>query len=157
MRRQRDRRRRRKGSTLVETAFVLPVFFVFAFGLMQVGHINMVHRVMGRACLAAARLGATEGISTDEAEAHLRGILATALDQSRVTVVVKDAGVFDTGGDLPQTTADFSDLPDIELDDAETGDLFVVRATLRYNDIALIPLSVMDDIELVSQAFTRHE
>jgi len=157
MRRQLSRKRRRKGTTLVETAFILPIFFVFAFGLMQVGHINMVQRVMERACLAAARLGATDGITTDEAETHLRGILATAFDQNHVAVVVKDASVFDTGGDLPETTADFGNLPDIELEDTETGDLFVVRATLRYNDIALIPLTVMDDVELVSQTFARHE
>ncbi len=153
----RGRRTKRKGSTIVETAFVLPVFFVFAFGLMQIGHINMVHRVMERACLAAARLGATDGISTEEVESHLRGVLSTAFDQSYATVLVKDASVFDDGGDLPATSDDFSNLSDIELEDADTGDLFVVRATLRYNDIALIPLSVMDDIELTSHSLARHE
>ena len=155
MRRRAGRGLERKGATIVEAAFILPVFFVFAFGLMQLGH--MVHRVMERACLAAARLGATDGISTAEAETHLRGILSTAFDQNYVTVLVKDASVFDGDGELPETSDDFSLLADIELEDTETGNLFVVRATLRYNDIALIPFTVMDDIELVAQSFTRHE
>lgn len=151
------RRPKRNGATVVEIAFVLPVFFVFAFGLMQIEHINMVQRVMERACLSAARLGATDGISTAEAEAHLRGILSTAFNQGYATVLLKDASVFDGAGDLPKTSDDFSNLPDAELEDLETGDLFVVRATLRYNDIAMTPLPLIGDLELVSQSFARHE
>jgi len=156
-RRRARRRNDRRGATIVETAFILPVFFVFAFGLIQVGHINMVHRVMERACLAASRLGATDGISTAEAEAHLRGILSTAFNQSCAAVLVKDASVFDGDGDLPETSEEFSNLSDVELEDAETGDLFLVRATLRYNDVALVPWAVIDNLELASHSFARHE
>ncbi len=66
-----------------------------------------------------------------------------AIDASNLTVVVKNARVFDDGGTLHSTAANFTALPAIELTEAESRQLFVVHASVAYNDIALLPFSVL--------------
>jgi hypothetical protein len=76
---------------------------------------------------------------------------------------VKDAGAFDSGSNPPDSASELNALPNSEVSDAEQGDLFLVRATVDYDDVAVIPLSIpiignyLDNITLTGQAFARHE
>jgi len=154
---------RRRGTTVVETAFVLPVFLMFVFVLVEFGHAQMIKNMLRGACREAARLGCTEGSATADIEARVRQILGGAVTPGKVQVFVKNASAFDSGGSPPQTASELAALPDLEVADAEQGDLFLVRATVNYNDVAVIPLSVpivgnfLDNIVLDGQAFVRHE
>ncbi len=56
--------RSRRGTTVVETALVLPVFLLFVLGLIELGHAQMVKNVLRCACREAARMGSTEGHTT---------------------------------------------------------------------------------------------
>jgi Flp pilus assembly protein TadG len=49
--------RRCSGTTLVETALVLPVFLAFVLGLMELSHAYMVTKVMRAACREAGSHG----------------------------------------------------------------------------------------------------
>jgi hypothetical protein len=150
-------RARRGGTTVLEVAVVLPVFFTFVFGLVEYGRIQMVSNVIKNACRQGARYGSTEGVTTAEARARVRRILGSAMDPDVVDIIVKDASVFDDGDALPDSAEDYQGLPSIELDDAQPRQLFVVRATVEYQDIALLPISCLNGMELTGQALMRHE
>jgi Flp pilus assembly protein TadG len=136
---------------------------MFVFVLVEFGHAQMIKNMLRGACREAARLGSTEGIATADVQARVREILGGAVSAGYVTVLVKDASAFDSGGSPPQSPGELAALPDMEVSDAEQGQLFLVRATVNYNDVAVIPVSVpivgdfLDNIVLDGQAFIRHE
>lgn len=147
----------RFGTTIVETAFVLPVFLIFVLSLVEFAHALMINNVLRSATRAGARLGATEGQSTADVEAYVRQVLAGAMDSQLANVMVKSAEVYDTDASPPQSGADIEELPGIELTEAEPRQLFLVRARIAYNDVALVPMSFMEDVVLSGQSFIRHE
>jgi hypothetical protein len=147
---------------VVETALVLPVFLLFVMGLIELGHAQMVKNVLRSACRESARIGSTEGYSTADVENHVLDVMDSAVDPELVDVFVKDASPMDEGSDGPANGADVEALADIELSDAEPRQLFVVRAKIHYNDIAIVPNipylgSFLDGVVLEGQAFMRHE
>jgi len=154
---RRARRRSRCGTAAVEVALILPFFFTFVTGLIEYGRLQMVSNMLQTACRTGARLGSTESVTTAEAVARVQAILSAVLDTNDLTVIVKDAGVFDTSGPLPDSAADYAALGNIELNDAEPRQLFLIRATIAYNDVALIPFSVLNGVDLIGQALMRHE
>ena len=155
--RSRTLRMRRRGTTAVEAAVVLPVFLLFVFGLIEYGRLQLVSNLLNSACRGGARYGATEGVSAAAAQGKVEQVLGAAIDISDLTVVVKDAAVFDNGGPLPSTAADYNAMPNLALENAEPRQLFLVRASVGYNDIAFVPFSILDGVTLHGQAFMRHE
>jgi hypothetical protein len=158
----RHRRTSRDGTTLVETALVLPVFLLFVLALIELGHAQMVKHVLRAACRQAARIGTTEGSSTSDVESRVINVLQTVVDADSVEVFVKDASPYDAGGTPPESGAELEALADIELANAEPRQLFLVRAKIEYQEIALVPNipilgSFLDDVVLDGQAFMRHE
>lgn len=157
------RNQARRGTTVVETALVLPIFLLFVFVLVEIGHAQMIKNMLRGACREAARLGCTEGSATADVQARVLEILGGAVSSGHVNVMVKDAGAFDEGGDPPQSNSDLESLPDMEVSEADQGQLFLVRATVNYNDVAVIPTSIpilgqyLDNLVLDGQAFIRHE
>jgi hypothetical protein len=152
----------RRGTTVVETALVLPVFLLFVLGLIELGHAQMVKNVLRSACRAAARMGTTEGNSTADVRARVLEALESAVDADDVQIYIKDASVYDSGGTPPQTGAELEALGNIELADAAPRQLFLIRAKIHYNDIAIVPHipylgDFLDDVVLEGQAFMRHE
>lgn len=151
------RRALRRGTTAVEVAVILPVLFIFVFGLIEFGRLQLVSNLMNAACRNAARYGSTEGITTAQAQARVEQILGTAMDPADVTVLVKDASVFDDGGSLPSSASEYDAMPDLTLDTAEPRQLFLIRASVSYDDVAFVPFSILNGVTLSGQAFMRHE
>ncbi len=155
------RPRTRHGTTVVEAALVLPVYLLFLLGIIELGHALMVVNVLNSACRQAARIGSTEGNSTAEVQTKALDVLGSAVDPGLVQVYVKDASSFDSGS--PSTEgSDLEAMPSIELNNAEPRQLFMVRAKVAYEDIAIVPNipylgSFLDNVTLEGQAFMRHE
>lgn len=151
----------RHGTTVVEAALVLPVFLLFVLGIVELGHAVMVANVLNSACRQAARIGSTEGNTTEQVRNKVLAVLGSAVDPDLVQVYVKNAEAFDSGS--PGTSgSDLEALPSIELTDAEPTQLFLVRAKVRYEDIAIVPNipylgSFLDQVVIDGQAFMRHE
>lgn len=150
-----------RGTTVVETALVLPVFLLFVLALLELGHAQLVKHVLRSACRQAARIGTTEGTTTDDVESRVLATLSSIVDQNDVEVFVKDAGTYDTGGQ-PEGGDELEALPSIELSNAEPLQLFMVRAKIDYDDVAIVPNipylgSFLDGVVLEGQAFMRHE
>jgi hypothetical protein len=152
----------RAGTTVVETAIVLPVFLLFVLALMELGHAQMVKHMLRASCRQAARMGTTEGNTTADVQARVLETLGTVVPTDSVQLYVKNASVYDEGGSTPTTGSQIESLPDIQLDEAEPRTLFVVRAKIAYEDIAIIPNipilgAFLDEVVLEGQAFMRHE
>ena len=79
------------------------------------------------------------------------------MDSTQVDVFVQDASSLDSGGTWPMTDAQVQALPGIELSTATDRTLFVVRASVAYNDISLLPNPFLDGLRLRAQCFMRHE
>jgi hypothetical protein len=125
--------------------------------LIEYGHAQMVLNVLNGSCRKAARLGTTAGIDTAGVLDQLQTSVGSAIDPEDATYLIKDAGVYDSNADLPGQSSDYPNLPDIELADAQPRQLFLIRVTVDYNDVALVPMPFMEGIELSGQAFMRHE
>jgi Flp pilus assembly protein TadG len=152
----------RYGTTVVETAIVLPVFLMFVLGLIELGHAQLVKHLLRGACRQAARIGTTEGTSTADVRSRVLEVIGSVVDASAVQVFVKDASAFDESSDPPQGGADLEAMSDVELGDAVPRQLFMVRARINYEDVAIVPNipylgSFLDDVVLEGQAFMRHE
>lgn len=145
----------RRGTTTVETAVVLPVFLLLLFAIFEFGHAYLIANMLNSACRNAARVGAVEGASTALVRSEAQRYVGTAVPISNVQIFVKDASAFDNGS--TPTGSEVESLPEIELLDAESRTLFVVRAKVPYRDVAIIPLPFLKDAEINAQAFMRHE
>lgn len=151
------RKQRRRGATAVEVAFVMPVFLVFIFVLIEYGHMLWVNNMLSAAVRNAARFGCTEGATNDDVERYIADFMLGTVDPDVINIQIKNGGVFDTDAENPATPQDFEDLPDIDLDSAESRQLFIVRADLNFGDAAYLPFPGVDNIDLVGQAIMRHE
>ncbi len=149
--------RRRRGASVVEVAFVMPVFLLFIFFIMQFGHAYMVRNMLNSACRNAARFGSTAGVTTSAATERALRILSPIADSDEIDLIVKDVPMVDSGEPVPDSSAECHTLPDIELSDAEPRQPFLVRAQVRYGDVAFIVMPGFADLPIVGQSVTRHE
>ena len=154
--------RTRRGTTIVETALILPIFLLFVLALVELGHAQLVKNMMRSACRQAARIGSTEGHSTADVENRVRDALDSVVEPEQLTVYVKDASSFDQPGEQSTAGSDLEAMPAIDLSTAEPRTLFMVRAKVNYEDIAIVPHvpflgNFLDDVVLEGQAFMRHE
>lgn len=153
----RDRKRRRKGATAVEVAFVMPVFIVFVFILIEYGHMLWINNMLSAASRNAARLGTTEGATNAQVEQYVRNFMRGTCDTDDLQITIRDASIFDSDEEMPQSQSDFEDLPNITLDTAGTRQLFVVRVDLNFGNAAFLPFPGVDRINLFGQSIMRHE
>lgn len=147
----------RSGAATTELAVVLPVFLIFMFGLWAYGHAQMVSNMLKGATRMAARYGATEGVTSAQAEARIRQVMGSAINPAVITIQVKDASGYDGGTAFPTAGSAMAALPDLELANAQSRQLFLIRATVNYNAVAVVPTSWFDNVQLSAQSFMRHE
>lgn len=136
---------------------MLPVYLTLLFGIAEFGHAQLMLNLLNSACRNGARLGSTEGTTTANVRARVNQTMGAAVATSKVTVYVKDASVFDGSSAPPSTDASLEAMTDIEVRNATPRQMFMVRAKVRYNDIALVPLPFLKNLTLDAQAFMRHE
>jgi hypothetical protein len=89
--------------------------------------------------------------------AKVRQTLGTAINPDVVNVYVQDASSMDSGAAWPTSDAEVQALPPIELSEAEPRQMFVVRASVNYNDVSVLPMPFLAGVTLDAQAFMRHE
>ncbi|MCH9656267.1 MAG: pilus assembly protein [Planctomycetes bacterium] len=145
----------RSGTTLVELAFVAPVFLVFVYAIFEFGYAYMVSNIIQEATQEAAKLGRAESVTTAQVETKVKALLDTVFDSDLATIMVKNASQFDTAG-VDVSQIDFSALPDIELANAEKAQLFIVRVEVPYKDVRLLSSFFVDPVE-AAEAATKEE
>jgi len=147
----------RRGTSAVEAAFVLPILFFFVLAIIEFGHAQMVANLMQSACRSGARLGSTEGTTTAQVTQRVHQTLGSAVSTDSLNVFVNDASSMDTPDSDGSDASEIEAMPGVEVANAEPRQLIVVRATIPYNDIALVPMPFMNGVVLGGQSFIRHE
>ncbi len=147
---------RRSGTALVEMACVLPVFVLFLFTLFEFAHVFMVQNLLKAATTEAARQGTVDGASTAQVQQRVMEILNAAINASEVTVLVKDASVFDDP-EVDPTGINYAGLSNIDLSAAESRQLFLIRAEVDYHNVALFPPMWVTNLTVSGQSVMRHE
>lgn len=150
-----DDQSQRRGTTAVEVAVTMPVFLVIVMGMMECSHASMIVNSLDNAARQAGRYGAVDGISSAQVIAKAKALMAKS---TRVvpTVMVKDGSVFDSASFNP-TTINYTSLADKELSAADDDQMFIVRLSVPYNSVALLPPFFIKNITLTGQAVMRHE
>ena len=153
----RTRRRNRRGATVVEAALIIPVFLFFVYWLMEIAHMIAIDAIVQNGVRDAARLGSTPDVTNQQAIARLEDYVATLVPADVLQIEIKDASGYDEGTlDITDTT-NFSNMPDMQLDEAEPQDLFGIRASVNVSDVAFIPWPFTDGITIRGVSFMRHE
>jgi Flp pilus assembly protein TadG len=146
----------RAGTSLVEFAFVFPVFMIFIFAMFEFGHALMIANMVTTIAKEAAHQGSFEGTSTadvlDSATTRLNAILPDGAG----TVFIKDASTFELS-DTDSSSVDAAALPNIELSDAESRQLFLVHVEVDYQDVALITPFWIRNVTLRGSSVMRRE
>ncbi len=135
----------------------MPVFLLFIFFIMQFGHAYMVRNMLSGACRNAARYGSTSGVTTDATCDMALQVLSPVASADDIDLIVKDAPMLDSGGEVPTSADECNALSDIELSTAEPRQPFLVRAQVRYGDVAFIVMPGFADLQITGQSVTRHE
>ena len=127
----------RDGSTTAETAVVLPIFFLLLFGFIEFGHVFMTIHTLNSAARRAARLGVSETATTASVTALANQVVSSAIPGSSATILVKNGDAFDVTG-VDAATINYTTLPNIELSSAARRQLFIVRVSVPYSNIAIL-------------------
>lgn len=142
---------KRSGATLVELAFVTPVFLVFVYAIFEFGYAYMVSNIIQEATQEGAKLGRCEDVTTAQVQEKVKRLLDTVFDSNLATIMVKNASSFDTPGtDVEQIN--YATLPDIELSNAEKAQLFIVRVEVPYKDVRLLSSFFVDPVKAAEAA-----
>ncbi len=88
----------------------------------------------------------------DRVKARVNG----AFKSSKATVLVKDANTFESASTNP-ATVNITTLPNIELNTADSRRLFIVRVSVPYNDVAIMPPFWAKNLTLHGESVMRHE
>lgn len=149
--------RNRRGTYIVEFAIVFPVFMIFIMGMVEFGHANLVINALNNAARIGARMGTVQNVTTAQVRAKVDAVMRAALKStSTVQVYVKDASSFD-GANLNPNNIQYSSLPNVELNSADSAQLFLVRVEVPYSTVALLPPFWARNLNLSGQAVMRHE
>ena len=155
-RRLQTNKRERTGATLVETAVVLPVFLIFVWAIIEFGHAFMVTNLLTAAAKRAAREGVADEVTTAQVVARANAIVGSAISLDDVTVLVKDASIFDDpAADI--SGIDYSTLPNVELNDLEPRQLFVVYIQVPYSSVCIMPPRWVTGVTMRGMSAQRHE
>lgn len=137
----------RRGAAAVETAFVLPIFLLFVFAIMEFGQAYLGQHLLSN----AARLGAR------------RAMLDTSTNAA-VEQVVKDFCVESLGITADQVnvvieleTAAGSPVTGNSLANAGAGDRCTITVGVSYDEISLFPASYLNGRQLTRSYTLEHE
>jgi len=146
----------RSGATLVETAIVFPVFLMFLFAVIEFGHAFMCNATLTAAAKDGARYGSVDGVTSQQVIDRVRARVNGAFKSSKATVIVKDARTYENATTNP-ATVNVANLPNIELNDADSRQLFIVRVSVPYDQVAIMPPFWAKGLTLRGDSVMRHE
>lgn len=140
----------------MEVALIMPVFVIFLFAIMEFGHFCLVNHTLNAAARRGALLGTYEGVTNSQVEARVKEIVGAAINPNKVTVLIRNASVFDQSS-FNANSVNFASLPSIDLSNAEMGDCFVVQVQVPYDNVSLLPPFFVKGKTIIGRAATRHE
>ena len=137
----------RRGAAAVETAFVLPIFLLFVFAIMEFGQAYLGQHLLSN----AARLGARRAMLDNSTNAAVEQVVkdfcvdSLGLTADQVNVVIE------------LETAAGSPVAGNSLANARAGDKCSITASVAYDEISLFPASYMNGRQLTRSYTLEHE
>ena len=129
-------RRSRRGSEILETALVLPILLLVAFGTVEFGYWFYVEHNLQGAAREGARAAIPPGATNDDVTAAVNSLMsASGFSSTDYTV---------TCSPNPVT-------------DADTGDLITVTVQANWTQIGVRPLSLISAPTIRGVAVMRKE
>ncbi len=132
--------KRRRGATAVEMAIVAPLFFLFAFALIEFGRIGLVKQALSDAARAGCR----------------KAVLATTLDQHDVDQTVR--------AHLQSVLADPAHVQECEittspsdLRSVQRGTEITTTVSVKCSDVSWIAPRYGDNVMIRSEATMKRE
>ena len=83
-------------------------------------------------------------------------VVGSAIPAAAATILVKNADAFDVTG-VNASTINYSALPNIELSTAERRQLFIVRISVPYSDVAILGPRWLGGLIVYGQCVMRKE
>ncbi|MEO1994856.1 MAG: TadE/TadG family type IV pilus assembly protein [Planctomycetaceae bacterium] len=120
---------RRRGASLVEFAFVLPVFLLIVLGIIEFGRAMMVSQLLTHAARESARASTLEGATNNSITALALNLLESSgnIEEDDVTVTIS------------VTPAPGNSDPNNEVANATAGDLCQIQIYVPFSEVAYIP------------------
>ena len=120
---------RRRGASLVEFAFVLPVFLLIVLGIIEFGRAMMISQLLTHAARESARASTLEGASNSSITDLAVSLLEDSGNISEQDVTVTITVTPGTGNPDPNN----------EIANASPGDLCHVQIHVPFSEVAYIP------------------
>lgn len=137
----------RRGAATVETALVLPVFFMVMLGIVEVGRAFMVSQLLTN----AAREGARVAIMTNSTNTDVSNTVTDIL-QRTVGVAPANVNVTIIVTEYPGNPSTSNN---VNL--AKKRDLCEVEVRVNYDKVNMLPIKYLTGAQLLGQAAMRHE
>ncbi|MEZ6065049.1 MAG: TadE/TadG family type IV pilus assembly protein [Planctomycetaceae bacterium] len=144
---QRQSQRERSGAATVETALVLPVFFMVMLGIVECGRAFMISQLLTNAAREGGRIAVMNGSSNTEVELTIEDIAQ------------RTAGIAPADLDITLNVHEHAGNPSAsnEVANARKRDLCEVIVRVNYDKVNLLPIRYLTGAQLVGQAAMRHE
>jgi Flp pilus assembly protein TadG len=137
----------RRGAALVEMAFVLPVFLLISFGIMEFGRAMMVANLVTNSAREGARRAVLDGSSNAQVTQAVHDFLSASLN-----VQPADAAVT-----ITITPASGNTDPANQCSAASAGDLIAVNVQVPFSKVSILPANYIKSGNLIGHSAMRHE
>jgi Flp pilus assembly protein TadG len=137
----------RHGAATVETALVLPVFFMVMLGMVEIGRAFMVSQLLTNAAREGARVAIMNNSTNTE-------VTNTVTDIAQRTIGVAPANVT-VNILVSEYPGNPSTSNNVAL--ATKRDLCEVEVRVAYDKVNFIPIKWLTGAQLTGQAAMRHE
>jgi Flp pilus assembly protein TadG len=137
----------RRGTAIVEAAFVLPIFFMVVLGIVEFGRAMMVGQLVSNAARHGARLAIVQGSTNAEIETAVYDFLLESVGVSSTDVTV----------DITVTPAPGNPDPLNNLVAALPKDLCKVEVAVPYDKVMFVSGPFLSTGTLRGYSAMRHE
>ncbi len=138
---------RRRGAALVETAIVLPVFFLVVLGIIEFGRAFMVMQLVNTAAREATRMAIVDDASNDEVTTFVKELVANT-----ATVSQDKVGVSIDIAPCPGNPD-----PADQIKDAHKRDSITIDVSLPYADVSFVTPRFLTSASIRGSSTMRHE
>lgn len=138
---------KRRGAALVETAIVLPVFFLVVLGIIEFGRAFMVMQLVNTAAREANRMAISDGVSNADVTDYVKDMVAT-------TVTIPESKV---GVGITVTAYPGNPDPQNEIANARRRDKIRIDVSVAYTDVSFLTPKFLAVATLRGASIMRHE
>lgn len=146
-RQHRNQKPERDGAALVETALVLPIFFMIVLGIIEFGRAMMVAQLLTNGAREGTRVAIMPGSTNTEVETAVKSFVTNSVGVAANKVTVN----------ITVTPAAGNPNPGNNVALANKRDLCTVVVQVAFSDVDYLPGKFLGGSQLIGQSAMRHE